>query len=101
MVSLRVLGGSPRRLHDSIPGAVDFRYSARHRRGLAGLVSTTARVGLSSPLSESGDSRFRSVVFLALRERMKTMRIAQHDALPPAFDESLAFPRAENAADGV
>jgi len=42
MVSLRVLGGSPRRLHDFIPVAVNFLFSPRHRRGLAVLVSNPA-----------------------------------------------------------
>ena len=34
-------------------------------------------------------------------ETEQLVRIAQHDALPPALDQALLLPRAENAADGM
>lgn len=39
--------------------------------------------------------------FLAFCEAMKLVGVAQHDALPAAFDKAAVLPGAEDAADGM
>lgn len=50
---------------------------------------------------KSGTGRAGPVVFVTFGKAVEPLRVAQDDLLPPAFDQPLAFPSAEDPADRV